>query len=128
MNCLLRRLRNRKANQPSTTVRMRKLRPHLIREIIVDLIAAEMNAPFNSNIDRGFNERSNPHWFKEKSPSFWGIFGKFSVKNRFGDDGHRYRTCYFFVPLNLDDPLIMQQRVRIQLSGQETTQVVPPAV
>ena len=46
-----------------------------------------MNAHFNSNIHRGFNERSNPHWFKEKSPSIWGIFGKFSVKNRFGDDG-----------------------------------------
>jgi hypothetical protein len=29
---------------------------------------------------------------KEKSPSFWGIFGKVSVKNRFGDDGGRTRT------------------------------------
>jgi hypothetical protein len=25
--------------------------------------------------------------YKEKSPSFWGIFGQVSVKNRFGDDG-----------------------------------------
>jgi hypothetical protein len=41
--------------------------------------------------DSGFNEGSNPHWFKEKSPSFWGIFGKFLVKNRFGSDGGRTR-------------------------------------
>jgi hypothetical protein len=29
---------------------------------------------------------------QRKTPSLWGIFGKFSVKNRFGDDGVRTRT------------------------------------
>jgi hypothetical protein len=90
-------------------------------------IAAEMNSHFNRNIGRGFNERSNPHWFKEKSPSFWGIFGKFPVKNRFGDDGHGYRTCYFFVPFNLDYSQALQQLVGVQLSTTSTTPAVPSA-
>jgi hypothetical protein len=86
------------------------------------------NAKLHRQTDRGFDPSSLPHLLHDdldmKKPPNQAVFRTYF---RGGSDGRGYRTCYFFVPLNLDNPQIMHQLVRMQLSGQETTQALFPA-
>jgi hypothetical protein len=60
------------------------------RSVFVGQLAAEMNAHSDSAQIAGSIPDGIRTGFQIKIPIVLGIFGKFSVKNRNGDDGHLY--------------------------------------